>query len=544
MRIPILSGVLERRAFARDIRGKERERDTVLADLELEEAKILRRMVGHSVKEWRSSSWDRDDDDEDDWRGSATRSKGAFSGRFLDLKDARAKHRELVRNDPTARGILRTLSRFCLRRPGPKIKLDAEKLGEKLAEEVLDFWRRSQAGSFSRRDGEGPREPWAPKRREGFWRKLRDGEMLLRFFDAGPDECHWRFVDPEKIAEVVTAPGDSECIVGFKLKKKDGSTETEHVDAADCVWRKIGTDSNEKRGLPYLFSCAVDVKRGGQWINDMGLLMHIRTAIGLIRRHKGAAPSQISAFADTKKTGTSSVTDSGTSRSIRRQKLRGGSIVDTGNTEYEYLEPNIDLRALVGYPREIGLRLVQATGLAEYLVRGDASNSALASLVITETPSAMEIEFQQDEIAELEIEVRMRELEWAVRWGVVSFAASPEGAAGGDSSRRLSATPIVIDEIAEAVTVSMPRYPRRERDKDVKADMDLVAAKIMSNDTAATRDGLDGDEEKAKIAEQEDHEVYPDRSGEDEDEDEDKGGDGKDRPPGAPSRGDDDETAS
>jgi hypothetical protein len=198
-----------------------------------------------------------------------------------------------------------------------------------------------------------------------------------------------------------------------------------------------------------------------------------------------------------------SVTDQGTRRSLRQRKYRAGTTLDVGaGTDYEFLEPNVDVGKLEGFPRHTGLRLVQGTGLAEYVTTGDCSNAALASLQISEGPMAAEIEFFQQDIMDcIERPVILRALEWGIRWGHLAGR---------------------LEEMDEALEFSAPKFQRRDRKKEVSADRELVTARAMSTRTMAERDALDPDQEQERIAEEEERQTYPDPDDDKDDRDDDR----------------------
>lgn len=463
MRLPVISLLADKLATS-----------STIARLERMEAEVVERMISHA-HEFYSDPYSEYDDERDSRRpvGGDT-GKGAYLGPFWSLEQSRNASRQLVGSSPTAIGLIERMSDFVLGRMGLTTTLDME--DEKVSKALLTEWWNWQR-----------RVRWDRKRREALERTLRDGELFLRFFDRGPRKnLAVRFIDPEQVQEIRTAEGDAETVESIMIRQNQAQMMS--VPAEDSVFFKIGSDSNEKRGKPWLHQVANDIRRFDAFVEDLALLIHIRTAIAIVRQHKGS-PAQIQAFADTKKTGTSTVTDSGSQRQIRRQKIRAGSIIDVGNTEVKYLEPKIDIQKLEGYGHQIALRIAQRTGLPLHLAWMESESSTYAGILVSETPGIRTLDRWQGDVSDcVELPVFTRWLRWRQRW---------------------FGLPASVEAILAAVSFEGPRYPRREREKEVKADVILVQGKIMSKRTAAIRDSLDPDREAELIAEEESRETYP-----------------------------------
>lgn len=424
-------------------------------------------------------SWEDDEDDSD---------KGLIGGGMFrkaeipyltttiaDLGHARNLSRMLVRGHYKARGALRNTRNLVLGAGGMQVKLKGERASEA-------WWAWSA------------RERWRKREREALWRLLRDGEMLLRFFDDGA-RLRVRFVDPENLVGsmkhpkgVETEPDDVETPVAFWIRRSASETDAERVPAAECVWAKVGTDANEMRGLPWLFCLLNLLQRQGNHLKALMASAVLRNAYAIVHKHK-AGPQQIADHVARIRTGTREVTDSGTKRTIKRQVVRPGTHLHVGaGDDVDFKSPNIEAGDQVKLCREMDLAGSQGTGLAEHYYRMDTEARTMAGVIMSEGPTeAMVLDLQAVVAEDIVRPVLLKVMESALTSAAAEIAtgeAAPEAIAG------------------EAV-ITGPRFPRRDRDKQVVADLKLYNAGAISLRTVQIRDGLDPDEEKEQIAQDE-----------------------------------------
>ena len=67
-------------------------------------------------------------------------------------------------------------------------------------------------------------------------------------------------------------------------------------------------------------------------------------------------------------------------------------IIDATNIDYEFLEPKVQAKDVSEDGRNIRLQFSAMTGLPEFMVSGDASNSNYASTMVAEGPGIREFE--------------------------------------------------------------------------------------------------------------------------------------------------------
>jgi len=279
------------------------------------------------------------------------------------------------KSNPHGRGVIRVLEKFVL---GQGMKLNA--LDENKV--VQQWW-----GEFVRDNS------FQRRQKEIFRRTLRDGECFIRYFvDRETGRTKIRFIDPQEICDpenrhphgIETDPDDVETPINY-YRSRDGKLR-EVIPADEIQHIKILVDSNVKRGLSFLYVIMPLLKKYEQWLNDRMVLNKIRSAVAIIRRVKGA-PAQVSDILKQR------AVDSG-----RRQRaLQPGTIITVNEgVDYQMLSPNLQAQDVQYDGRNILLAIAAATGLAEYMVSGDASNANYSSTMISESPSVREFEDWQN----------------------------------------------------------------------------------------------------------------------------------------------------
>jgi len=452
--------------------AKRRRLETEFA---VHEAELANNLLRQAVRE----SWNDDDDDDypsdrpgsSDPKDTLALAGHGWPGRHLTLDVARNISRHLARRNPKARGILKRLSQLTLGKNGMQVKLQDER-----AKEV---WERFSRG-----------RKWRKREREALKRLLRDGEVLLRLWRAMPDGrgADLRFINPESLTGdsghsqgIETWPGDAELVKAFHVKRGWGS---ERIPAMECVWVKAGVDSDELRGLPELLSLMDPLTMHNSLLRSVLTTAKARNAYAIIMKHKGATPDQIATLAAAKRTGTRSVTDSGTSRSLNRLKVRSGTVLHTGaRTEVDMMSPNIQAGDQMNLSREIDLLASQGTGLAEHYQRMDSQGLTEAGVQMAEGPTELAVDDWQALVAEEITRPALR----LVLMSSEEFASSPEEA----------------ERIAAEAEIEGRRFQRRDRVQQVQADRMQTQDGVMSMRTRQIRDGLDPDREAEALANEE-----------------------------------------
>ena len=459
---------------------KRRRLENALACEQLEAELAVTRNLRQMMTREGLDDFAQKDEDENDWTLI-----GQAGGRGLDqmqLQDARGRSRQLVQTVPHAAGVLRCFVRYIIGRGmTPVVQADSNNTLVAVEEQITQFERLND---------------WDIRQEEYVKRALRDGETFTRFFKSGMDVPAIRFVPPEDVASddpamtagIKTDPQDVQHVEAYSVKRAGDTTGYEEVEAEEIIHTKINVDSDVKRGIPLLYPVETRLKKYEAYLSDKLTLARARQAIVLIRKHLKASPTQIANFAETVKTGTATVKQSAGSgtTTARRQRLRAGTILDTGGaTEYEFLSPNVDARDLAVLGREILLSIAAALGLTEHLFTGDASNNNKASIEATLLNTMLEMERWQKFFANEFRKVYVKALHFAQESG-----AMPEG--------------------LEYDLEVMPSAPPIFNPVDIaKKDEVLYMIGVQSATTAAAQWGLDPRQEQENFEKEASRQMAP-----------------------------------
>jgi len=310
-------------------------------------------------------------DDESDWIPIGLEGSIAETGHPQDRLTMLKKARALHIGNPTGRAIVETLVAFVVG-DGFHVRAVAED------EEQADLAAPVQERVDDLMEAVGNGLGWDWFTEESIRRWARDGETFIHLF---PESRDVRFLEPDDVVDsgsytkaVITDADDALTVTGYR------TASLGVVEADRIIHRKFGVDANVMRGLPLLYPVLSRVRKYDTWLDDLGTLIKLRTAIALIRKHT-AAPSVVQTFADNQKTDTVSKKEG----TLRVQKIRPGAIIDASGLEYEFKSPNVDASDLGEYGRFIMLNIASGVGQAEYMVSGDASNNNYASISVAET---------------------------------------------------------------------------------------------------------------------------------------------------------------
>jgi len=363
---------------------------------------------------------------------------------------------------------------------------DAEQYPEGVKESVEQCWKL-----FSRINH------WPSKQRETVERGQLDGEWFYHFKPRG-NTLLLRFLEPEDIDD--PTPGskwtlgiqyeedDVESVLGYAWNpgKSIGGSPSNGWLAPDIVQHGFwfGTRSMV-RGIPPFIPILHRVKQYDGWITDRLVLNKLRARIALIRKHLGAAPSQVTAFADATKDGDTTRSGKTGDTTDRRRMFKPGTIIDShGRTEYEFLTPNVQAADVQHDGRAVLLSITAGTGQTEVMITADASNSNFASTWIAEAPAVKEFALGQGICIE----------EWEGVWHKVMLHGQQMGV-------------IPVNPMADVenlysgydVEIQPPRLVSRDRDKDTRANSEMFTQGVISRKTWQLRDELNPREEDVQL---------------------------------------------
>lgn len=254
---------------------------------------------------------------------------------------------------------------------------------------------------------------------EAVRRYFRDGECFIRLF---PHHRQVRFIEPEDVRSnsdawpdgIETAAADALDVLRYHTDRFGA------IEAAEILHLKHGVDANVPRGLPLLYPVLERIRRFDTWLDDLGALIKVRTAVALIRKHQ-SNPDTVRSFADARKTGTVTRSEG----TLRLQKIRPGTIIDASGIEYEFKSPNVDASDLGQYGRSVLLSVAAGVGLAEYMVSADASNNNYSSIEVAETVPFQRFAHYKRYFADAFAEMLQRLLAPATEFQDVRIACEP-----------------------------------------------------------------------------------------------------------------------
>lgn len=327
---------------------------------------------------------------------------------------------------------------------------------------------------------------WHGRQQENQRRLDRDGEVFLRLFVDEENKVKVRYVEPGDVTTpkedrrsnatwgIVTDPDDVETVREYLV---DGDT----VPADEIQHRKLGVDSNVKRGVPLFYPVVPNLDRATQLLKCMSAVAAIQAAIAMIRKHGSGTSETVSHWAQQQ--AEVEHTNETLGRTTYHKRFSPGSILDTSmGIEYEF--PNMALDAgrfvlvLQAELRAIASRLC----MPEFMLTSDASNANYSSTMVAEGPAVKMFSRLQWAMIKDDLDVMGRVLDGAVELGQISQEVRDQ---------------IVID-------VEPPRLESRDRLQETQADEILVNGNAMSIETWQKRNDLDPEYETPRIDEQRD----------------------------------------
>jgi capsid protein len=381
----------------------------------------------------------------------------------------------LWKTNPHARAIIRTLEKFIL---GKGLKIFALDENPVVQEWWDDFEKENR---FLRRQDEIIR------------RTFRDGECFIRYFvDQYSGKTRIRFLEPHEISDaenihsfgIETDPDDIEIPLRYYRYRQGKLIEV--IPAEEVQHIKIFADSNVKRGLSFLYIVMPLLKKYEQWLNDRIVLNKIRSAMAIIRRISGS-PAQLSDLVGKEK-----------SRKGRQKMLKPGSIITVSEgVDYQMLTPNLQAQDVQYDGRNILLAIASATGLAEYMVSGDASNANYASTMVSESPAVREFEDWQQFFQEEFSLIFAKVIKAGIDYGSLPAQSSITSLEIDQSGKRRESkqiTPTRLD-----CEIIFPPLIHRKLKEESEALALHKNMGIVSNQTVAARLGYDFQKEIERI---------------------------------------------
>jgi capsid protein len=417
------------------------------------------------------------------------------AGTATELRDAA---RKAALENTHAVGYLSTLERFVVGE-GPTITVEHDSAEvAKAADAWLTEFRRWNRWDLL--EDELPMRTW------------RDGESFVRRFDAPPERLaaqkvterlarlgfvvdeeeserppegmiFLRFMEPEHVSDphgdithgIVTAAADVETVLGY-CWSPDGKAIKEVVPAPDVLHTKTRVDNNVKRGRSVLEPLLKRIKQYEDWLSYRITLNLMRTAVVLVKTINGS-PGQIAGIRDQQQKQRED--SPGSSKQL--QMLKPGTTVHASpGVSYEFKNPQIQATDAKEDGRAILLTLAAATGMAEYMFTGDASNSNYSSTMVSESPSVREFQSWQDFYTPAYVQLH--------RWALVAGARA--GAIKGLSEE---------DAKRVAINVAWPPLIARDELEHAQANKVRRDAGALSLEGLARDEGIDWTVEKARL---------------------------------------------
>jgi hypothetical protein len=274
-------------------------------------------------------------------------------------------------------------------------------------EQVQEFW-----------DSWAKLNKWDKRSKECLNRYLRDGEVFVRKFkpkmplERNPGQFYHlkvRFVEPTEIESDETDasfgikcdPEDVETVIEYHRTFMVGTEQRrEVIPAAEMIHWKHGVDSNVKRGRSWLIGIAPYIRKFENWLEMRIDLNRIRTLFAAIA---SASPGANLANLKSKFTDTTDKTESG--EGTPKKMPKNALVLFQRGIEWKLDSLNINAQDAAEDGRNIQLYICAGTQLAEYVVRGDASNANFASTMVSESPMVRMFEDYQDAWKEFQSQV-------------------------------------------------------------------------------------------------------------------------------------------
>ena len=396
----------------------------------------------------------------------------------------------------SGRNVLQTMNDFIIGKNAYFDSLDQD-------ERVQEYW-----------DDWVKAAKWDLRSKEYLRRTVRDGECFQRMFGMGQKEFEFlqpRFIDPPEIKAgtkgarfsfgVRTDPDDVELALAYNRVYLQGTTTIEEEIAADeIIHTKIGVDANVKRGISFFNGIAKYMKEYELWLEDRILINKARHIWNVIGKVDSSSTNDLKAqFKDIPATA-----GSGNDPAKKVPNTSGGVFLTRG-VEWELKNLNIRAQDTKDDGRLIQLMVAMGTGFPEYIARADASNSNMASTMISESPFVRAMESWQDFIEKPWHQV----YEMVINHGMLIGKVPKKTVFTTQSYDIKKKEP--VETKAEGPTnteadINFATLIHREYDKDTKAFMTQYKGGLISRRTAQEKLGHDPEIEDERIAQELDEE--------------------------------------
>ena len=429
------------------------------------------------------------DKDEDQW--AAISGKAVYSG--ADITTMQEQAEKLYYTNPIAGGLIDTMVNFIVGKDASVTPVDED---PKVADYWWEFYRENKLDE---------------RIKEMVSRALRAGEFFLRFFEPASGRVQLlRFIEPSEIKDQsgmwqygIESDGDDietpinyfrTWTVSDGIDK--GTARTEMIAAEEMLHFKILVDSNVQRGVSFLTRVAPWIKKYEIWLNDRWYLNKIRSVHALIKKIQGS-PAAFSAA-----TGQAATARSGQVALKKKIPPSGSVIIANQGTEYEYANLNINATDTKEDGRAFLLMIVCGSGMAEYMVTGDASNANYSSTMVAESPAVKSFEAWQDRFAK-PIETIYRK---AIQYGIDNKqipAQTKRTIKRWDAETKQD----VIEEITGLTSLECKIDFATLISRNVKEETEALQMQRINNwvsdRTASAKLGYDWEEEQSELARQE-----------------------------------------
>jgi len=324
---------------------------------------------------------------------------------------------------------------------------------------------------------------WQQRQQEIVRRRDRDGEVFLRLFVAPDGVTRVRFIEPSQVFRPQEVAARAEASFGIETEPDDVETvrfywvDGQPVAADEIQHRKLGVDSNVKRGVPLFYPVRKNLRRAEKLLQNMATVSDIQTAIAMIRRHDRLSKPAARTFRD--ETADASLQEPGKGSSTHFQYYAAGTILDAPKTtDYVFPAAGLDasryVQVLQAILRSVASRLV----FPEFMLTSDASNANYSSTLVAEGPAVKMFQRWQAEMRGDDLAIMHRTLDVAVRTG------------------RLPAS---VRERVD-IQVGMPRVTTRDEKQEAEVNEIYFRLGIKSPQTIAAELGLDHAQEQSNLA--------------------------------------------
>jgi len=421
--------------------------------------------------------------DEADWK-----LMGSNSEKGLDSNDQESLREQAIKTyykNGHGRNIIRLFEKYVA---GHGFKIDPMSTTPAVKEYWDEFWKVNKM---------------ALRAKEIVRRSMRDGETFLRYFEGEKKEpMKVRFMNPSLVADpddslddsarkvsdgIATDPEDIEEVLGYYYKN-------EYIKADQVQHIKILVDSDVLRGRSYYEPLLQSLAMYKKWLMDRMTLSEKRGTIALVKNVKGN-PTNAANIA-TKYETSKKMNPDGTA--MARAPKNVSVFTTNGNVSYEMLSPNLQAADVQHDGRALLLNIAAGSGLPEFMVSSDASNSSYASTVTAEGPAVMEFEDWQDFFGEAYKVMFERVIEYGIKQGKIPKMESyTEREVQPDKSIKEIK---ITEPTSTECSITFPDLVARDVKQETEAYILQINQGLMSKTTAQGRLDLDHEQEMDLMA--------------------------------------------